>query len=51
MMLPPASVDTLPSAILITEFHDLSHQLYRQTVEGMLKPDVEKKLRQLGVRT
>jgi hypothetical protein len=34
-----------------TEFHDVSRQLFRQTVEGTLKPDVEKKLRQLGVRT
>jgi|GEM_PF-2753301 hypothetical protein len=33
------------------EFHDVSRQLFRQTVEGTLKPDVEKKLRQLGVRT
>jgi hypothetical protein len=34
-----------------TEFHHVNHQLFRQTVEGALKPDVEKKLRQLGVRT
>jgi hypothetical protein len=33
-----------------TEFHNVSHQLFRQTVEGTLKLDVEKKLRQLGVR-
>jgi hypothetical protein len=26
------------------------HQLFKQTVEGPLKLDVEKKLRQLGVR-
>jgi hypothetical protein len=31
-----------------TEFHNVSHQLFRQTVEGTLKLDVEKKLRQLG---
>jgi hypothetical protein len=34
-----------------TEFHNVNHQLFRQTVEGALKPEVEKKLRQLGVRT
>jgi hypothetical protein len=35
----------------LTEFHDVSRQLFRQTVEGTFKLDVEKKLRQLGVRT
>ena len=34
-----------------TDFHDVSHQLFRQTVEGTFKPDVEKKLREPGVRT
>ena len=33
-----------------TQFHNVSHQLFRQTVEGTLKLDVEKKLRQLGGR-
>lgn len=33
-----------------TDFHYLSHKLYLRRLEGILKPEQEEKLRQLGIK-
>jgi hypothetical protein len=33
-----------------TDFHNVAHKLYQRTIEGILKPEQEEKLRKLGVK-